>query len=183
MFEKIKEIINSPTFNRNEALQMHRKMLIEKRNRYNQMIETLDKTILYNKGEVNMSNKEKFVGFDFSKNPYEQEAREKWGNEVVDRTNENVMNMPKEKQDQFNEIYNELAKMRHGSPDSVEAQAAIKKWYDFLNTIGNYSLAAFTGLGQMYVADERFMKNIDQFGEGLAAFMCEAMMIFANKYN
>jgi len=181
--KNIKEIINSPDFNRDEALRMHKKMLIEKRDRYNQMIETLDKTILYSKGEINMSNKEKFAGFDFSKNLYEQEAREKWGDEVVDQTNKNVINMPKEKQDRFNEIYRELAKLRHSSPDSEEAQAAIKKWFDFLNTIGNYSLAAFASLGQMYVADERFTESINQFGEGLAAFMCEAMMIFADKSN
>ena len=30
----------------------------------------------------------------------------------------------------------------------------------------HYSLDAFKGLGQMYVEDERFTKNIDQFGEG-----------------
>ena len=179
----IKEILNSPNFNRDEALRMHRKMLIEKRDKYNQMIETLDKTILHSKGELNMSNKEKFAGFDFSKNPYEQEAREKWGHEVVEQTNNNAMKMSKEKQDQFNEIYRELAKLRHSSPDSAQAQAAIKKWFDFLNAIGNYSLAAFAGLGQMYVADERFTKNIDQFGEGLAAFMCKAMLIFTDKGN
>ena len=31
----------------------------------------------------------------------------------------------------------------------------------------------------MYVADERFTKNIDQFGEGLAQFMCDAMEVYA----
>ena len=43
--KNIKEIVNSPDFNRDEALRMHKKMLIEKRDRNNQMIETLDKTI------------------------------------------------------------------------------------------------------------------------------------------
>jgi hypothetical protein len=33
----------------------------------------------------------------------------------------------------------------------------------------------------MYVEDERFTKNIDQFGEGLAQFMRDAMAIFADK--
>ena len=32
----------------------------------------------------------------------------------------------------------------------------------------------------MYVADERFTTNIDQFGAGLAQFMCEAMTFFAD---
>ena len=52
-------------------------------------------------------------------------------------------------------------------------------WYDFLNTIGSYSLDAFKGLGEMYVEDERFTENIDQFGEGLALFMRDAMTVYA----
>ena len=43
------------------------------------MIVTIDKTIKYSKGEIQMSNEEKFEGFDFSHNPYEEEARERWG--------------------------------------------------------------------------------------------------------
>ena len=33
----------------------------------------------------------------------------------------------------------------------------------------------------MYVADERFTKNIDKFGEGLAQFMCDAMEVYADR--
>ena len=47
--------------------------------------------------------------------------------------------------------------------------------------MGNYSLEAFKGLGQMYVDDERFTKSIDGFGEGLATFMRDAMMVYADK--
>lgn len=34
------------------------------------------------------------------------------------------------------------------------------------------------GLEQMYVNDERFTKSIDGFGEGLAAFMRDAMAVY-----
>ena len=74
--KKIKEIIHNPSFDRQEALEIQHKMLLEKKNRLNKMIRTLEKTIQYSKGEIKMSNKEKFEGFDFSQNPYEQEARE-----------------------------------------------------------------------------------------------------------
>lgn len=33
---------------------------------------------------------------------------------------------------------------------------------------------------EFYVYDERFTKNIDQFGEGLAAFMRDAMAVYAD---
>ena len=39
----------------------------------------------------------------------------------------------------------------------------------------------FAVLGELYVQDERFTKNIDQYGEGLAKFMSEAMKIFAER--
>jgi DNA-binding transcriptional MerR regulator len=184
--KKIKEIINRPSFDRHEALVLQRKMLLEKRKRLDKMIATIEKTIQHMKGEIQMTNKEKFEGFDFSHNPYEQEARELWGDEAVDKANAKLGNMTKEEQEamtkEMNSIYQKLASLRNGSPESDEAQAAIKEWYDFLNNnFGNYSLEAFKGLGQMYVDDERFTKNIDQFGEGLAKFMRDAMAVFADK--
>lgn len=184
--KKIKEIISSPSFDRAEALELHRKMLLEKRSRINQMIQTIDKTIQHTKGEIEMSNKEKFEGFDFSSNPYEQEARERWGDKAVDESNAKINSMSKNEkkawEEEFNSIYKELAKIRHESPESEAAQAGIKVWYDFLNSMGHYySLDAFKGLGQMYVDDERFTKNIDQFGDGLAVFMRDAMVIYADR--
>ncbi|MBU8880861.1 MerR family transcriptional regulator [Bacillus sp. FJAT-29790] len=182
--KKIKEIINSPSFDREEALKLHRKMLLERRRRLDQMITTVVKTIQHSKGEIQMSNEEKFAGFDFSHNPYEQEARERWGDKAVDKANAKVGNMSKDEQkdfaEDFNVIYRKLAAIRHTSPKSEEAQMGIKEWFDFLNEMGEYSLDAFKGLGQMYVDDERFTKNIDKFGEGLAEFMKDAMAVFAD---
>ena len=34
-------------------------------------------------------------------------------------------------QEKVNEIYRNLAALRHESPDSPESQVAIKEWYDF----------------------------------------------------
>ena len=178
--KKIKEIISSPSFNQQEALEMHHSMLLEKRRRLNKMIETVEKTIRHSKGEIQMTNKEKFEGFDFNHNPYEQEAREKWGDKAVDEANEKAKDLTAFDQEKFNEIYRNLASLRHLPPHSKEVQEGINEWYQFLNKMGNYSLEAFKGLGQMYVNDERFTKNIDRFGEGLAAFMRDAMAVYAD---
>ncbi|MDQ0857273.1 MerR family transcriptional regulator [Bacillus sp. V2I10] len=180
--KKIKEVISSPSFDREEALRLHRKMLLEKRNRLDQMIATVEKTIKHAKGEIEMSQKEKFEGFDFSQNPYEQEARERWGDEAVDKANAKAAGMTIEMQENFNNLYRKLADLRYDSPSSEESQAAIGEWYVMLNEFGDYSLDAFKGLGQMYVDDERFTKNIDKFGEGLAAYMRDAMAIYADNH-
>lgn len=184
--KKIKSIINSPSFDRQEALTLQRKMLLESRERLDNMIITIEKTISEAKGEIEMTKQEKFAGFDFSHNPYEKEAREKWGDQAVDRSNDNLSKKSKSEQTalskEMNDIYGKLAKLRDGSPTSIEAQVAIKDWYDFLNNnFSTYSLDAFKGLGQMYVDDVRFTKNIDKFGVGLAKFMCEAMAAFSDQ--
>ncbi|MGP1908924.1 MerR family transcriptional regulator [Metabacillus sp. JX24] len=180
--KKIHEIISSPTFNRKEALEIHRLMLLEKRKRLDQMIETVEKTIQHTKGEIEMSQKEKFEGFDFSHNPYEEEARKLYGDKAVDQANQKAAGMTQDMQERFNDLYRRLADVRHTAPDSKEAQEAIGEWYILLNEFGSYSLDAFKGLGQLYIDDERFTKNIDKFGEGLAVFMRDAMAVYADTH-
>ncbi|MCW3795720.1 MerR family transcriptional regulator [Paenibacillus sp. LS1] len=183
--KEIKNIITNPSFDPEEALNMHRLILLEKRQRLDQMIATIDRTVLHVRGEIKMTAKEQFEGFDFSQNPYEQEARERWGDQAVDQANQKLHSQSGENQralsDQMNEIYKRLAALRHTEPASAEAQAGIKEWYIWLNEMGSYSPEAFRGLGQMYVHDERFTRNIDQFGDGLAAFMRDAMAVFADQ--
>lgn len=53
------------SFDRQKALQLHKKMLLEKRRRLDQMIATIDKTTRYTKGKIHMTNKEKFSRFRF----------------------------------------------------------------------------------------------------------------------
>lgn len=179
--KKIKALLESPSFDRLEAFELQRDMLLAKRTQLDLMIDTISKTIQHEKGELPMTNEEKFKGFDFSHNPYEQEARERWGDQAVDESSEKAAQFGKAFQDEMNRIYFKLADLRHLPPDSAEAQEAIGEWYTLLNKIGSYSLEAFKGLGEMYVADERFTKNIDQFGEGLAMFMRDAMGVYAER--
>lgn len=178
--KQIKEIVHDPHFDQAEALHHHRKMLVKKRENIETMIQTIDQTIAHMRGDTPMENKDKFSGFDFRHNPYEQEARERWGNKAVDTSNEKVQEMDATQMEtDMNELFKKLADIRQEDPDSEVSQKEIEKWYILLNTFGTYSLEAFKGLGDMYVADERFTKNIDQFGDGLATFMCEAMAVFA----
>ncbi|PIC71196.1 MerR family transcriptional regulator [Sporosarcina sp. P16b] len=178
--KEIKNILSEPSFDRQQALQLHRKLLLEKRERIDQMIATIDKTTQYIKGERDMSNEEKFQGFNFNHNPYEEEARKLWGAKAVEQSNTAFENKAVGKK--MNDIYRKLAHLTNTPPESAEAQTAITEWYEFLNTHTghHYTLEAFKGLGHMYIADERFTTNIDQFGAGLAQFMSEAMTFFAD---
>ncbi|MGE7827675.1 MerR family transcriptional regulator [Paenibacillus sp. NPDC093718] len=183
--KKIKEVVQSPSFDRKEALELHGKLLLEKRSRLDKMIAVIEKTIRHEKGELEMTDKEKFEGFDFSHNPYEQEARERWGEKAVDESNAKLAQLSKKEQEELqnriNVIFAKLAALRHVSPESAEAQEAIGEWFEELNRKGSsYSLEVFKGLGQMYTDDVRFTKNIDKFGDGLALFMRDAMAAYAD---
>lgn len=184
---KIGALLRSPDFDREQAFALQRKYLLHERARIDAMLETLGNTIRAWREERTMTNEEKFSGFDFSHNPYEDEARERWGDKAVDESNAYVAGLGKEGQKQLEEnmnaLFRDLAAVRQEDPASETAQAAIDKMYHFFN--GNfgaqYSLEAFAGLGEMYVADTRFTKNIDKFGEGTAAFLRDAMKAYAEK--
>ena len=67
-------------------------------------------------------------------------------------------------------------------PDSAEAQNLVKILQNRISE--NYYLCTneiLSGLGQMYVADERFKNNIDKHANGTAAFICEAIEIYCRK--
>ncbi len=83
--DEIKAIIDRPDFDVLRALQTHRVTLAEKAARLGGLINTVDKTILRLKGELGMSDKELFEGFDEEKQKqYAEEARKRWGSESVD---------------------------------------------------------------------------------------------------
>lgn len=182
---KIKQILDDPSFDRSVAFALQRRLLEAKKQHIRTMIETLDQTLKNEKGEITMSNKEKFTGFDFSTNLYEEEAKKNWGGKVLEQSNEAINNMDKHEKLALKEIFEtefrNLAAVRDLDPSSEEAQLAIHHFFQYLNdTHGDiYTLEIFRNLGEMYITDNRFTKNIDQFGDGLALFLKKAMKIYA----
>lgn len=182
----IKSIIYSPLFNRQEALILQRRMLVEKRDKFNQMIDTIDQTIKHISGKTNLSNKEKFAGISIQYSQFEDEARRRWGNQSVDEVNTKIKTLSVYEQidlsNRWDMIFGKLASLRNKSADSKEVQITIKEWHDFLNeNFSTYSYEAFRGLGQLYRSDNRFSEYIDQYGEGLVKLMSQAMQVYTNQ--
>ena len=120
---------------------------------------------------------------------YETEARERWGNTNAYREHEQkTKNYTKEKWTEANDgmmaIFAEFATCKESgaSADSTKAQALVAKIQAHITA--NYYTCTdeiLAGLGQMYVADERFKKNIDKYGEGTAEFVSEAISSYCGK--
>ena len=120
---------------------------------------------------------------------YEPEARERWGDTAFYREHEQkTKNYTKEKWAEANDglmaIFAEFAACKESgvSAESAEAQALVAKLQAHITA--NYYTCTdeiLAGLGKMYVADKRFKKNIDEYGEGTAEFAAEGIRIYVEK--
>ena len=120
---------------------------------------------------------------------YETEARSRWSNTDAYREHEQkTKNYTKEKWAEANDgmmaIFAEFAacKVNGVNADSAEAQALVAKLQAHI-TANYYSCTneILAGLGKMYVADERFKKNIDKHGEGTAEFAADAIAVYCQE--
>ena len=120
---------------------------------------------------------------------YENEARSRWGNTDAYREHEQkTKKYTKEKwaeaSDGLMAIFAEFAALKNNgaTADSAEAEALVAKLQAHITE--NYYTCSdeiLTGLGKIYVADERFKKNIDKYGEGTAEFASEAIEIYVGR--
>ena len=122
-------------------------------------------------------------------NCYKNEVRSRWGNTDAYREHEQkTKNYTKDKWTEANdglmELFTEFSACKNNgvSADSAEVQALVAKLQAHITA--NYYTCTdeiLAGLGKMYVADERFKKNIDKSGEGTAEFASEAIAVFCQE--
>ena len=117
---------------------------------------------------------------------FESETRSRYGGTAAYREHEQkTKNYTKEKWAEANDglmsIFAEFAACKDSgaSADSAEAQALVAKLQAHITA--NYYTCTdeiLAGLGKMYVADERFKKNIDEYGKGTAEFANDAIEFY-----
>lgn len=177
--KNISQIISSPYYDKEKALSQQKKLLVLKKERLEKLILSIDDAM---KGKVVMNA---FDNSEFEK--YKDEAKEKWGNTTAyAEYSEKSKNYGKDK---FSAISGEMAEifgkfnraMKNSDADSDEAQALVKELQNYItNNFYTCTKEILSGLGQMYVYDERFKNNIDKAGEGTAEFVSEAIKIYCN---
>ena len=182
---EIAQILKSPAFDRDRALAEHRNLLVQKRERLDRLIALISNAM---KGETTME----FKPFDTSeidalRNQYTEEAKARWGSTEAYResTRRVAKWTPEDKakmEAKSGEIFSAFAALAGSDPASAQAQALVTRWKAFISeSYYDCTNEILAGLGQMYVADERFTKNIDKFGAGTAQLMSEAIAVYCKK--
>ena len=182
---QIREIMDSPGYDRDEALRRHRALLIAERDRLNGLIELAERTL---KGESDMS----FDAFDRSeierqRDAYAEEACARWGStDAYAESERKTAGYGKEEwtmiEQEAGEIFAGFAALRGRAPDDPDVQALVARWQAHI-TKHYYACTKeiLAGLGQMYTADERFMQHIDRAGTGTAQLMSDAIAVYCAK--
>ena len=119
---------------------------------------------------------------------YDIEVKQRFGDTDAYKEHEQkTSNYSKDKWQEVNDglmvIFTKFAEcMKNGNTaDSDDAQALVKELQTYITE--NYYTCTkeiLAGLGQMYVADERFKTNIDKNGDGTAEFVSKAIESYIN---
>lgn len=181
--KEIKAILDSPNFDPSEAISQQIELLELKCKHIEKLITFAHE--IQNKGITTM-NFEVFGKSEIEK--YKAEIKAKWGNtkayqeykqKDIARNGGSYSKIANE----LLTIFSELGELKHLTPNADEVQNKIVALQKFITD--NYYVCTdkiLSGLGEMYVGDERFKNNIDKAGgAGTADFVKQAIAVYCSK--
>lgn len=191
---EIKELLDSPRFNRAEALRDQRRLLELKKARLSALIKTLTKTIddMETKNTTDKEADEAELRADLSGSlsqsqidAYKEEARQKWGHtdaytQSLERTKHWTKADYQRHEAGRQALTRSIADLMDRGIADPEVQAKIAEVRRGLEAFYDCGLEMFRSLGQMYAADQRFAANYEKVRPGLAAFMCDAIALYCD---
>jgi len=177
---EIRAILDRPDFDLVQALQTHRQALQHKVARLNDLIHTLDKTMLHRKGQIEMSMQELFEGFDEeTQKRYEQEASLRWGDQHVKESRRRWDSYSQQQKAHIlaesGENYRELLGYIGQDPASEHVQHVIARWQQNLRYFYEPSREILLGLAQEYSQHPDFRALFEKMHPDLPEFLRQAI--------
>lgn len=164
------------------VLHRHRDQLTAERARLARLVRTVTETIESIEGGEDMTAEKMFDGFEH--NPYEAEARERWGDEAVDESWRTLRALTGDDAELartgYAQVHERLAPLHAAGAgvDDPRVQELVALHHRVTSLFWTPDAAAYRGLGQVYVDDERFARTIG--GPELAAYLRDAMGVYAD---
>jgi len=187
--EDIKKIVTSDDFDIAMALREHKKMIILKKKRIDDLLATIDKTIKKVTKQTHMDDKELYEGFSKEELvAWQKEAKERWGNtdqykqsigKYESLTDAQKLQMKKDGDKLMEDIVANMGK----DPGSPEVQALVQRHYNSLRFFYEPNLTMYRGLADMYVGykdDKRFRAYFEKYHKDLPEFMRDAIYAYCD---
>lgn len=181
---EIKEIIDAPAYHREAVLHQQRERLVARAERLLDIADAVERTINAQQTGAEMTAEEILEVFgDFDPGEYRAEAEERWGGteayaDSMRRTASYTAADWRKLRAEAAAIDRELLELKAAGvpPTSAEAMDLAERHRGHITTwFYECTPEIHAGLGQMYVADERFRKNIDRAGKGFAGYLAAAI--------
>jgi DNA-binding transcriptional MerR regulator len=181
--ENIKMIMGSRDFDVMSALESHKQELRLRIAQMENLIRTVDHTILHLKGMKAMSQKQLFEGFsDEQQAEYEKEAMQMYDPATVKAASKKWKGYSAaEKQrigDEGNAVYQDVLLAMPNGAESPEAQSCVERWRRHMEYFWVPSDDQLLGLVDGYNDDPRFKANFDKVDPNLAEFMRAAVKVY-----
>lgn len=169
------------------ALINHLEWLNKEKERLDRQISSVETTILKMEGGEQLMAEEMLDGFDHTQ--YKDEVEQRWGKEAYAKSDAWWTSMSAQEKAQWKARSATLgadwiAAAESGvAPASDEAQALAQRHVEWLSSIPGTPGAVkeyVTGLGEMYIADDRFAKNYG--GTAGATFVRDALKVYADAH-
>lgn len=164
-------------------LREHRTALRHEMDRFARLVATVDHTVTSLEQDTALSPADILDGFNHER--YAPEARERWGEHVVDRAYSKWRDLGTDAQSDHLAEHDAIAARIAAlaatgvDPASAAPQALVARHFAWVSRLWTPNHESYTGLGQMYVDDPRYKKTYDRHGEGTAEFLRDAMAVYA----
>jgi hypothetical protein len=165
------------------TLRRHHDRLLAEADRLRTLATTVARTIAEREDGPQMPAEELFAGF--RDDPHAAEARERHGDTAVEAQaragswDDGTARAVHEEGGADNRDAADL--MRAGVPvDDPRVQDVIGRHHAWVSHFWTPGRDAYIGLGRLYVDDARFTASIDATAPGPAAYLCDAMAVYAN---
>jgi len=182
---QIQEILAESDFDVQGALQSHKEQLHRRIQQLERLVQTVDHTMLYLKGKMEMCGKQLFEAFSEQQQvEYEKEAMQMYDPEVVKASNAKWRSYTAEEKQRIGEegnaAYQALLEAMPEGPASTAAQKGVELWRKHMDYFWTPDDEQLLGLADLYNDDPRFKANFDKIDPGLAAFVREAVDVYVS---
>ncbi|MFI9051787.1 MerR family transcriptional regulator [Streptomyces sp. NPDC053427] len=189
--DEIAVLLDDPDVNPQEHLRRQHDLLSARIGKLQKMAAAVEHAMEARRMNVRLTPEEKFEVFgDFDPDAYAEEARERWGGceaykESERRTASYTKDDWKRLTAGFDAIHRKMADLLEQgvAADSAAAMDVAEEHRQFISQGYDCTYEIHTGLGDMYVADERFTATYEAIRPGLAVYMRDAMLANAVRHS